>query len=255
MDILIKLIAVALARPIQTGSRRGAFAGASIGFVLAVAAAALISILEELGTVKYAVFIVLSVPAIIAGAMIGARFGPPNRPPDIRGGLRITNYNHAGAKLLIAMIFSGLVIAFASQIGRTKPGAESTEIWLWTGAVGFIALICLYVAARDVWYIEIGPWLKIRSLFQSRHYSRSDLQKWGFERHRGKFLQQTFTGMTELHLRFQDGYSVRIPVSGEISEAILQGLRGSPLELPTPIEPLRPVTASEIAAGIREARE
>ncbi len=74
MEYFIKLIAAALAMPIESGSRRGALAGAVTGFVLAVATATVLSIAEELGAYRSAVFIILPVPFTIGGALIGASF-------------------------------------------------------------------------------------------------------------------------------------------------------------------------------------
>jgi hypothetical protein len=224
VKFLIKIIANAIARSIESGSRWGASIGCLIGLAIGLGAALLLSRAELLDTFRYAILIILPVLCGIIGALIGSKLGPRTPEQTAKTGIRITRYNRAAGMLVIALIFVTLTVLLlvVQDSPQAKDPLTPLQRYGFAAGTGALALIGLFVASREVWSIDLGSQISIRTLLNCHVFSRTQLRLWGFEIARDQVVQSTFQGTRNLCLQIDDGKIYRAEVDGALSGAIIE---------------------------------
>jgi hypothetical protein len=230
MDFLIRLIGRALARRIQAGSAIGAFVGTLFGALAGIVSAYLLLHFEMIDRdFAIAIYLILSIPLAILGALLGSAVGPTRAAADAKYRIKLTQYNRAVGTLAIALIFLALTVALiVAPDGKSK--AEVTPKWEIVGitvAAGISFAGAAFVGARQVWYIELnsGSNIVIRRLLGIHSYSRQDIRMWGFEIQPNEVVQRAFIGATNFCVQFDDGFTYRINARGEDSQSIVDILK------------------------------
>jgi hypothetical protein len=230
MDFLIRLLGERIARHIENGSTLGAFVGAMLGLAAGVGIVAALNAAGQFDDYRYAMFILLGVSMMIVGALLGARVGPAPEPVDGRLGFRLTNYNRAGGPLVVAVLMTGLLVATVvapDQPTPAKPQAPpSARDQLFLYAVFPVVLLAAVVwSCTIVWSVTLGSdGISIRRLLFARRYRPRSLTEWGFVANGRPVGREPFGGTGELHMLFDDGRRVVMPVHGGRSAAVVQAL-------------------------------
>lgn len=225
---LIHLAADKGARQIEAGSPIGAAIGAIIGCAVGVTTAYLLYQADIIERSWEGPAVAFGLGFALAGGFFGSlapigkkTLEPWNEKLTDTSTIRVTNYNHALGPLLVLLLLSALlvfVIAVAvldpAKLGHELTGKFDPTVLL----LPVVYIGALFLAMRSVWWVELGPQLRIKRLFKTRSVPAQELTNWFFRSNSGRMSRIPLAGgPVTLVLLFQGGHSVELPIKATLT--------------------------------------
>jgi hypothetical protein len=178
MNPIINYIASLISKRIESGSTKGAWAGAVIGVLLLGGSAAAGWATGATGFMGLGLTIAGALFGAIAGALIGAGRGPADRLVTAEGQTSVTvsDYNSKLAPLGV-MLVSLAIGGFALHLYIKTTGEHAQMSLLMAFGGGLVALGALIYTAFQNLSVTLGDDIRIRRLFNQYRFGYEDIER------------------------------------------------------------------------------
>jgi hypothetical protein len=227
---LIRLAAEKGAREIEKGSPVGAAIGAILGATAGVITPYLLYQAEIIERSWVEVAVTCGIGLALAGGFIGSlvrvnprTVEPWNEKVTDAGTIRITNYNHALGPLLLLLLATGLLLFAAVSIALDLEKArqewiEKFDLRLLLFPIFYVVLVGL--AVRTIWWMEIGPEIRIKRLLGTKRLNAGLILNWHFVSNSGAASRQPpRVGPLQIVLTI-DGDTFQLPVKTQVAARV-----------------------------------